>query len=111
MMVVNYAGGEFMTSDAIADALMQYSAALAEGHDAATIDLPIVTEDGNAGRAVFLVGPASQIVARTVTTDLPEPDDAADLEHLKAATRSLRPSASVETEADGRDQVEWNWEN
>lgn len=109
MKVVIYAGGEFMTSDAIADALMDYSAALAEGHDAATIELPIVAEDGDPGRAVFLVGPASQIVAKTVTTDLPEPEDAAEVEHLRAMTRSLRPTASIDTEA--REQVEWNWEN
>jgi hypothetical protein len=109
MKVVIYAGGEFMTSSAVADALMEYSAALAEGHDAATIELPIVAEDGTPGRAVFLVGPASQIVARTVDTDVSEPEDSAEVEHLKALTRHLRPSASVETEA--RDQVEWNWEN
>ena len=70
-----YAGSEFMTSDAIADAVLRYSAALAEGRGAATIDVPIVGRDGTASSAAFLLGPASQIVSRDFETDITEPDD------------------------------------
>lgn len=105
-----YAGSEFMTSDAIADAVLRYSAALAEGRNAATIDVPIIGRDGTASSAAFLLGPASQIVSRDFETDIAEPDDPELVERLEALTRELHPTAAIESEPMTPD-VDWTWES
>ena len=108
MKALVYAGSEFLTSDAIAQALMDYGAALAEGRNAATVEIPIVGDDGTITTAVFLVGPASQIVAREVDTDLSEPDSPDVVAHLEGLTRRLHPTARADTEAPP--DMDWNWE-
>ena len=108
MKVLIYAGSEFMTSDTIADALMRYSEALTEGQNAGTIDVPIVEADGTSSTASFLVGPASQIVAKPVVSQFADPIDAAVLARIEAATRGLHPTASIDVTP--QQQVEWDWE-
>jgi hypothetical protein len=110
MKMLIYACSEFMTSDAVAVALLRYSEALAESQEAATIELPIVEPGGRLTTAEFLVGPASQIVSKNIETDLEEPDAPEVVERLRAMTRRLRPEASIESEApsgNGR----WKWED
>ena len=109
MKVLIYAGSEFMTSDAVAVALLQYSEALAENQEAATIELPIVEPGGKLTTAEFLVGPASQIVSKDIDTDLEEPHAPQVVEHLRAMTRHLRPEGSVESETPAAD-AHGNWD-
>lgn len=110
MKVLIYAGSEFMTSSEIADALMRYSEALTDGQNAGTIEIPVVEANGSTSLAVFLVGPASQIVAKDVVSDFPDPVHPEALAQLAAATRSLHPTASTDT-APQPQQVEWDWES
>ncbi len=105
-----YAGSEFMTSDAIADAVLRYSAALAEGRGAATIDVPILDQNGAPSIASFLLGPASQIVSTDVETDIDQPDHPDVVARLDALTRSLHPTATTDSEPPSQD-VDWTWEN
>ena len=109
MKALIYAGSEFLTSDAIAAALLEYGAALAEGRTGATVEIPIVDSAGTVTTAVFLVGPASQIVAREVVTDLAEPDHLEVVEHLEALTRRLHPTARADTETPP--DMDWSWES
>lgn len=108
MKVLIYAGSEFMTSDAIADAVLRYSEALAEGREAGTIDLPVVEVDGTLATATFLVGPSSQLVAKDVITALDQPDAPEVVEHIEALIRGLHPTAAIDTEPYSV-ETDWNW--
>jgi hypothetical protein len=110
MKMLIYAGSEFMTSDAVASALLTYSAALADNHEAATIELPIIEPGGRRTTAAFLVGPASQIVSKDIESDLEEPHDPELVERLRAMTRRLRPEGTVERES-APDSARLEWED
>lgn len=86
-----YAGAELVTGDAIADAIMEYSAALADDATAETVDIPVIEKDGSRGVATILVGPASQIVARSIDTDGDELVDPEALERIRQRTFAHRP--------------------
>jgi hypothetical protein len=75
MELIHYAGGELMTGDAIAKAVLDYAKALALNDSSDEVEIPIRHEDGSAGTAQLLIGPASQLVAETINTDL---DDISD---------------------------------
>ncbi|WP_127794063.1 hypothetical protein [Agromyces sp. LHK192] len=71
---IHYAGGELVTGDAIAEALIGLAAALARQHSAASVEIPVVGADGGIERAKLLLGPASQLVSE----QLPGHDDLDD---------------------------------
>jgi hypothetical protein len=93
-----YAGSEIVTGDDIADALMRYSAALAEVGDAETVTIPAVIADGSVASVDMLVGPASQIVAMPTGAGEVELVDDAVIAELESRTRRLRPVAVVDPE-------------
>jgi hypothetical protein len=86
-----YAGDEYMTGDDIALALLQFSEALADNDTAESVEIPILEEDGTRQSAIFLLGPASQIVAKNVNSRFEELSDAAAVEELRKRTKALRP--------------------
>lgn len=64
MKEIAYAGGSFVTSDEIAEALFKYAAALGIADRAATVDVPAFGIP--APGVTVLVGPASQLMAEPV---------------------------------------------
>ena len=95
MQVIVYAGGEYMTGDAIATALLEYSRALGQEETAQIVEIPIVADDGSRAEAKFLIGPASQIVLKSVRTGLDELVDHEVVNRLRRLTRGLSfPEAS-----------------
>ena len=90
-MTIRYAGEELMTGDEIADALLKYSAALAESGSASTVEIPTLSDDGTRSTVKVLVGPASQIVASPVESSFEELRDPQVVAHLSALTAELRP--------------------
>ncbi|WP_133545247.1 hypothetical protein [Microbacterium sp. BK668] len=101
MKVLAYAGGEYLTGDDIADALLDYSQALADVGSAASVEIPIVAKDGHHAEATFLVGPASQIVATTAEGEYEELVDDDLVHRLRGLARALHPVA-VPVDADDR---------
>lgn len=101
MKVLAYAGGEYRTGSEIAQALLDYSQALADVGTAASIEIPIVGDGGRRSHATFLVGPASQIVAIDAPDSGEELVDDAVVERLKSLTRTLHPVA-LPAESDTR---------
>lgn len=96
MQIIMYAGGDFLTGDAIADALLEYSRALGEEDGAQLVEIPIRESDGSQTTARFLIGPASQIVAKAVSSDSDELVDVEVVERLRRLTRALSfPEASA----------------
>lgn len=91
---VAYAGEQFLTGSAISHALISYAQALAAVGEAGAVTIPIVGDNGDPGSAEVLVGPASQLVATHVPTDLPEPTDPALVETLRRKTAELTARTS-----------------
>jgi hypothetical protein len=95
-----YAGDHYMTGDDIAVAMLEYSEALADNNTAESVEIPILEPDGSHQSAIFLLGPASQIVAKTVETPYEELVDPDALEELRRRTRTLRPVGMPAAPAD-----------
>lgn len=95
-MVIVYAGTEFLTGSDVALALVDYSQALARVGAAESISIPVRDDLGHDHEAVFLVGPASQLVATAVEDAGDELIDEAVVTELKSRTRRLRPSVAGE---------------
>lgn len=95
MKILIYAGAELMTGDDIADAVLEFCAALAEASAAETIEIPVVGDDGTIRGARLLLGPSSEIVAQQVETTWPELDDPQTLQLLATRTRAQHPAISV----------------
>jgi hypothetical protein len=100
MKVISYAGGDYMTGDDIALALLELSEGLANADASQTVGIPILHEDGSRGTATFLVGPASQIVAVDIDSDFDELIDEGAVTDLKRLTVALNSVARTESERD-----------
>lgn len=94
-----YAGDEFLTGDEIAYALLNYSRALGEENHAQVVEIPIREENGTISRATFLIGPASQLVAKSTPSDGPELEDEELVRHLQQLTRNVESPQSLPLEA------------
>lgn len=63
MKRILYAGGRFLTDDAIADALMEYANVLAIVNSADVVSFPGIDDAGDIREFRLIVGPASQILS------------------------------------------------
>lgn len=66
MRQITYGGGAFVTSDEIADALLEYAAALSNADRAATVHVPAIDTFGKTSDIQVLVGPASQLMSESM---------------------------------------------
>lgn len=81
-----YAGGSFVTSDAIAESVLRFAAALANSDRAATIRVPAVGV-GEPGEVELLLGPSSQIMSEPSDVEGPEPDGTAFIAEVEGLVR------------------------
>lgn len=96
MKEFDYVGRSFYLSDRLASSLLDYAAALAAHGKADTVQLGAYDTDGKPVELALLVGPASQILMRSVDGSLPERDnDAAMIEELSRRTALLQPSRPI----------------
>lgn len=115
MQRIHYAGGDLITGTDIADAIVDYAAALAGRRTAASIDIPVRTASGGVGRAHLLIGPASQLVTESVESEFDELMDEDLVARLRSATTALsstRPlveGSAVDDEIDDADTDELEW--
>lgn len=93
MQIITYAGDEFLTGDDIADALLGYSRALGDEDRAEVVEIPVREDDGSLATAKFLIGPASQIVSRSVQGKGEELTDPELVERLRRMTRGVESPA------------------
>ena len=109
MKRIFYASGSFLTSDAIADALLGYADALAHNVGSDVVEFPIVLPNGARGTATTLIGPASQVATATEDSELPEPDDNGLVLEITRLTRQLgtpRPQVQPEGEIDTKPDLD-----
>ena len=104
MKRIYYAGGSALTTDGLADAVLDYAEALAKSPQAADIvKIPIVLDSGHAGTATMLIGPASQLFSVSEEAELlTMPDDSeivGELNKRSLRVGSPRPVTHVSDEA------------
>lgn len=98
---MTYAGESFLTSDSVADALIDLTASLGRTQKAEVVELAAVDAHGKAQLVRLVIGPASQIVTIHVDSALQEPEAGDVVARLKAKTRATEtrniavPTASV----------------
>lgn len=95
MKWIDYAGTRLETSDAIADAVIQYAVALARHGIADHVHIPVVTANGSIAQYDMLLGPASQLIALPAVSAVSDPDDRALLDDLAERIRLLEPIRAV----------------
>lgn len=98
MKLIHYAGDELVTGDSIADAVLDYAAALARTEGSITLDIPVRFPDGQVTEVRMLIGPASQLVAIPHESDSAElVDDAlvTDIRGKIAALSHAHPQVAV----------------
>jgi hypothetical protein len=113
MQRISYAGEHFLTGNEITSALVSYAAALAHHGSAESIEIPVVNEeDGRPGTAIFLIGPASQIVAEEFDAGgYDEIHDDELVARLRTLTAQLAPMHPITPTAptDQEDSVGYDW--
>lgn len=102
MKRIFYAGGSALTSNSLANAVLDYAEALAKSPRADVVRIPVVLDSGHAGEATLLIGPASQLL--TVSEDaemLTVPDDSGLVAELQRRTRFVSSPRPM-TQASGQ---------
>lgn len=89
MKYIHYDSSTILTSDDVADAVIEYAAALSGGDRADTVAVPAVAPDGTRTTTKILIGPASEIVVEEAEEDELEADDAQFVARLRAAARTF----------------------
>lgn len=102
MQTIIYGGDAYLTGNEIADALLAYGRALGQEERAELVEIPVREPDGGVVTAKFLIGPASQIVAKEVPGNGPELEDPELVERLRTLTRGVESptAASVDMSDD-----------
>jgi len=72
MKKLHFPGGSVLTGNDLADALMQYAEALCNRRQFDVVNIPVVGDDGQLGRAHMLIGSATQLVSVTAGYTGPE---------------------------------------
>ena len=97
---IYYAADSVLTGTDIARALVLYAEALAKVGSSASVDVPTRHEDGSVGNAMFLVGPASQLVAESEDSEFPELIDEELVAKLRRETAGLGEAHPQTADAD-----------
>lgn len=98
---ISYAGDSVVTGTDIARAVLAYAEALAMREASATVELPVLLDDGSPGRASILIGPASQLIIQTEPGhDEEEVVDAELIARLIEATAALGIPRSTTSSSD-----------
>jgi len=95
MKNIHYDGTMILTSDDIADAVIEYAAALSGGDRADTVAVPSVAPDGTMTTTKILIGPTSEVVVEDADEDELEADDPVFVERLRSAARSFGHSKPI----------------
>lgn len=72
---LTYANKSMLVGDETADLIVEYAALLAHTRDGDTVTLHVINSDGNEAEATFLLDTGAPLMAETVNTSVPEPDN------------------------------------
>jgi hypothetical protein len=85
MKHITYSDKSLMVGDEAADTLLAYAAALADAEHADTVTLAGIGATGENVDATFLLDAGSNLMAESVASTLPEPDNAEVVARMKEA--------------------------
>lgn len=102
MKHIHYDGSVITTGDDIAEAVVEYAAALGANGRTDTVRVPTFDDHGTATTATILIGPASQIVVDDAEDDALEPEDVGFVDRLREAARD---AGAVEVAHADRDRA------
>lgn len=100
MRRISYSGASFLTTAAVADALLPLVTALGISHTTETLELPAVNSKGKPMIVKLVVGPMSELMSIPEESPWEKPDTTAALAYLRARTQTLsqpEPLAYYET--------------
>jgi hypothetical protein len=103
---ITFGDKSLLVGDEVADALLEYAAALATAAHGDTVEIHAISSDGNEVTATFLLGPGVTMMAESAHTSIPEPDNADALEYIRQA-RS-RPTVSPARPEDVLDSLDYD---
>lgn len=86
MKYIVYGVNKVITGDEIAQAVLEYAAALAENGTTDIVDVPTADDYGQAAVASLLLGTAGQVMVEVAPDDALEPEDDALVAELKRRT-------------------------
>jgi hypothetical protein len=89
MKNIRYDSSVILTSDDVADAVIEYAAALSGGDRADTVEVPAVAADGTMTTTKILIGPASELVVEDADENELEADHSEFVERLRSAARQF----------------------
>ncbi|WIB33085.1 hypothetical protein [Curtobacterium sp. MCSS17_005] len=95
MKHIHYDSSMILTSDDVADAVIEYAAALAGGDRANTVAIPSVAHDGTMTTTKVLIGPSSEIVVEDAEEDELEVEDREFVTRLRAAAETFGHSEII----------------
>ncbi|WIB77924.1 hypothetical protein DEJ28_02175 [Curtobacterium sp. MCPF17_002] len=95
MKHIHYDSSTILTSDDVADAVIEYAAALAGGDRADTVAVPAVAEDGTMTTTKILIGPSSEIVVEDAEEDDLELEREEFVSRLRAAAKTFGHSEPI----------------
>jgi hypothetical protein len=105
MKHITFGDKSLLVGDAVADALLEYAAALTNESHGDTVEVAAIGSDGDEVTATFLLGPGVTMMAETAHSNLPEPDNTAAIEYMERAR--MRPLASPSVVS--ADSQEWQF--
>lgn len=97
MKRVSFCGSSFLTTDEVADALLQLVAVLAHGHGSEMLEIPAVGSDGKTVIVQLVVGPTSELL--TIPEEVPsaEPNTADAVAYLRDHAQTLADPRQTES--------------
>jgi hypothetical protein len=96
MKLLTYADRSVLIGDDAADALIHYSALLADSGHADSVVLNALDTDGDEIVASFVLGSGTNLMAATSTSKLPVPSNVDGLNYLKQKIENLTSSHNIQ---------------
>ncbi len=107
MRHVTYGNKSFLVGNEAADLLMRYTAALASAKLGDAVTLHAIGSDGDEEEVQLLLDTGAPLMVESASSQLPEPENAQAIEHMRDGMRSLvRSPASESLDPISHDQIE-----
>lgn len=95
MKHILFANKTVLVGDAAADALVAYGVALAANNAADNVEYTCIGADGGIVQVSFLLNAGSALVAESTPSNLPEPNNHAEVARIRERTAALNGSYPV----------------
>ncbi|TFC01067.1 hypothetical protein E3O42_11375 [Cryobacterium adonitolivorans] len=109
MKRVWYCGESFLTTDGVADALVELVVAFPDGHGSELLELPAVDRGGDEVVVQVIVGPGSELISVPEESMAGEPDTLKTVAHLRSRMRTTTVAREL-TYSEALSFAEYGWD-